>query len=113
MMRYGLYDEDIFLYSEELILGYKLKNSGYKSLLLITDTYIHHHSVSIDKTYSSYFKKKKKLLESKMFYLIKYQQIPSYLIVLARLYFTFTLIEAIVIDLAKSILFLGKNKNIK
>lgn len=45
--------EDTFLYCEENILAKKLKDEGYKTIILNDCTYYHYHSISIKKAYSS------------------------------------------------------------
>lgn len=49
----GLFDESTFLYGEENILAYKLKEKGYHNALLASETYIHQMEVSINKSISS------------------------------------------------------------
>ena len=71
MLKYGMYDENIFLYCEELSLAIKLKKIGMKTALLPEQSFIHNHSVSISKTYHSELKKHKLLVKSKL-YVIKY-----------------------------------------
>lgn len=63
-----LFDEEVFLYYEEKILGQKLKTQGKKTLLLTGQSYIHAHSVTIDKTVGSIEAKQKILHESKLYY---------------------------------------------
>lgn len=70
MVRYGMYDESIFLYCEELSLGIKLAKSGLKTALLPQRTFIHYHSVSINKALKSTVKKHQLLMKSKL-YVIK------------------------------------------
>ena len=53
MIKYGMYDEQVFLYCEEVILAMKLKNNGQKVALLPQEVFIHNHSVSISKTYKT------------------------------------------------------------
>ncbi len=68
----GLYDEDIFLYNEELIVGKKFKTYGYTSILCLTESYMHFHSVSVGKNYKSAVKPRKILLKSHAIYLRRY-----------------------------------------
>ncbi|WP_302358758.1 glycosyltransferase [uncultured Mitsuokella sp.] len=70
MIHIGMYDENIFLYCEEMSLGLKLKAAGYKTALLPQQTFIHNHSVSIDKTFKTNLSKRKLLVNSKL-YVIK------------------------------------------
>lgn len=53
----GLFDEHVFLYNEENILGIKLKQMGYKALLLLDTFYYHNHDYGKDKKNSSFKKK--------------------------------------------------------
>lgn len=70
MLNYGMYDEAIFLYCEEISLGIKLEKSGFKTALLPRITFIHNHSVSINKTLKSDVQKHQQLMKSKL-YVIK------------------------------------------
>lgn len=72
MMKYGMYDENIFLYCEEIVLGKKMQSSGKKIALLPHLTFVHNHSVSISKTYSSIMKRHKLLIESKSYVIDTY-----------------------------------------
>ncbi|SFC11334.1 hypothetical protein SAMN05660328_101515 [Streptococcus gallolyticus] len=44
----GLFDENVFLYNEENILGIKLKREGYKSLVSTNSFYYHNHKKGRD-----------------------------------------------------------------
>ena len=46
----GGYDENIFLYCEENVLGYKMRAAGYKTLLLTDISYRHEGSTSVKKS---------------------------------------------------------------
>ena len=72
MLKYGMYDESIFLYCEEVVLGKKMSNSGKKTGLLTNLTYIHNHSVSISRTFNSIVLKHRLYLQSKMYVVKKY-----------------------------------------
>lgn len=50
----GLFDERTFLYYEECILGYKIKNLGYRECVLTSCSYIHNHGVSIKKSITKF-----------------------------------------------------------
>lgn len=63
----NLLDENVFLFYEEDILAKKLKEKGYKTISLNSEKFIHFESQTIGKTYS-YFKKKKELYKSKIYY---------------------------------------------
>ncbi len=49
----GGFDERTFLYLEENILAYRLRQKGYKEIVLSDICYIHEHSTSIKKAYKS------------------------------------------------------------
>jgi len=70
MIKYGMYDENIFLYCEETVLGLKLKKAGCKTALLTRLYFIHNHSVTISKSFDSKLKRHKLLIKSKL-YVIK------------------------------------------
>ncbi|HKL07774.1 MAG TPA: glycosyltransferase [Bacteroidales bacterium] len=98
MVKYGMYDEDFFLYSEEQVIGYKLKKHGFKTILLTNESYIHNHSISINKSYKSLIQKKRIYLKSKMLYFKKYNKLSLPQTCLVRLFFTYVIIEALIIS---------------
>ncbi|MDF2888516.1 MAG: glycosyl transferase family 2 [Lacrimispora sp.] len=93
MMACGLYDEKVFLYYEEKILGYQLKAKGYRTLLLLDRTYVHLHSVSIDKSVSSILKKQALLHRSKLHYYKKYLKINRFQELAAKGFLEFLMFE--------------------
>ena len=70
MVAYGMFDENIFLYCEEMVLGLKMQKAHKKIALLTDSSFIHNHSVSINKTYKSIVSKRKIFLKSRL-YVIK------------------------------------------
>ena len=62
----GDFDEGTFLYFEENILGYKLKNKNIKTYVDDRVSVIHNLSVSVDKNVKKY--KKYKILMNSLFY---------------------------------------------
>ena len=72
MIKFGMYDEKIFLYCEEVVLGIKMKENKQKIALLLQESFIHNHSVSISKTYKSELSKNKLLVKSKLYVIKKY-----------------------------------------
>ncbi len=68
----GFFDENIFLYGEETVLGIKLKKNNYKTFLVTDQYYIHRHSVSINKTIKSLKKQRILLWKSRMYILENY-----------------------------------------
>ncbi len=93
LMACGLYDEEVFLYYEEKILGNKLKAKGYGTLLLLDRTYVHLHSVSIDKSVSSILKKQALLHKSKLHYYKKYLKINRFQELAAKGFLEFLMFE--------------------
>jgi GT2 family glycosyltransferase len=68
----GMYDENVFLYCEETILGIRNKNKGYRSALLPDYTFIHAHSASINKSIQSRYKQMKIQWKSRLYVLQTY-----------------------------------------
>jgi N-acetylglucosaminyl-diphospho-decaprenol L-rhamnosyltransferase len=102
MVKYGMYDEEFFLYGEEQVLAYKLKENGYKSIVLLNQFYVHNHSVSINKTYNSLVKTKQFLLNSKLLYLKKYLGLKGLKLYFTRGLFSLALIEMRLISVMKN-----------
>lgn len=73
----GGFDESTFLYYEENILAYKLKNKGYSNYLLGNKHYNHMHSISIDKTYATVKSKLDIAYRSRLIYIKKYLECKS------------------------------------
>ena len=97
--KYGLYDEEIFLYNEEECLAQKLKCRDKISLLLCQEYYIHQHSVSIDKCYKSLVAKKKLQLNSRLQYLKKYYHLSKIEKTMIKIFFEFCIAEMYVIQI--------------
>lgn len=68
----GGYDENVFLYCEETILGCKMKTAGYNTYVCSDVDYLHLHGVTITKNVSSTIKRKKILLKSHRYTLKTY-----------------------------------------
>ncbi len=93
LMECGPFDEKVFLYYEEKILGYQLKEKGYRTLLLLEESYVHLHSVSIDKSVQSILRKQAILHESKLHYYKAYLKINLLQELLARGFLAFLMVE--------------------
>jgi len=91
-MQAGMFDEDIFLYCEETVLGIRLKRCGFKTKLSLDQGYIHYHSASIDKVLNQE-RKLKLLFKSKLIVLRKYYGIGKIKEILVRTFFAIVLIE--------------------
>lgn len=66
------YDEKMFLYGEETVLGFKFKQAGYKTYLLNSESYNHLHSASIDKSIPDKVRKIEILDQSKLYFFKTY-----------------------------------------
>lgn len=71
----GGFDPNTFLYYEENILGFRLKERGYINYLFYQKTYDHLHSVSINKSFSSAQKRLEISQKSRKYYCDKYLRI--------------------------------------
>lgn len=76
-LSFGGFDERLFLFEEEQTVGIKAKKQGYKVALLLKESFIHIHSVSINKQYKSIFKKRRLLNKSKVIVINNYYN-PSF-----------------------------------
>jgi len=103
MIEYGMYDEDIFLYCEEVTLGYKLKQNGLKTILLLDQSYVHMHSVSISKSIPSIIKRRKLILKSRAIFIRKYFKASKVEMLLTRFFFMIALLENIIIYKIKGV----------
>lgn len=96
--KYGLYDEKIFLYCEETVLGIKLRKARLYTRLVTNCSFIHNHSVSISKSIQSEIKRKQLLLHSKIYVLKEYYKISQPELFLVRLFFKLVLLETYIIS---------------
>ena len=71
----GIYDENLFLYCEETLIGMKYRSIGYRTVFLPDSHYIHLGSESINKTFDSEIKKLSITLDSRYYVLKKYYHI--------------------------------------
>lgn len=89
----GGYDENVFLYQEESVLGWKMKQAGYRTVLLLNCRYLHEHSVSIRKTYQSQLARQQLRHDSTMYYFRQYLHINRLQEEIARIWFRILLLE--------------------
>lgn len=92
------YDEELFLYNEEECVAQKIRNAGYKSGVLLSDIYVHNHSVSINKSINSAIKRKKIMLNSRRVYIDKYLQPHKGDRILMNVVFSLALVESLVLQ---------------
>lgn len=83
----GGYDEGVFLYEEEQILGRRLQNAGYRSVLLLNQYYDHEHSTSISKSFSDAMKRQQLREKSTLYYMKHYLQINPVQEQIAKMWF--------------------------
>lgn len=69
MLNYGMYDENIFLYCEETVLGLKLREAGLNTYVLLNQSFTHYHSVSIKKSILQ--RQQEKLMWKSRLYVLK------------------------------------------
>lgn len=60
----GFLDEEIFMYNEEMLLGYRVKELGYHELLQLDQFYYHNHKKKASPTLKNYISKRKKRFQS-------------------------------------------------
>ena len=100
-LRFGGYDEEIFLYNEEQCIAQKAKKLNFKSYIATSEIYIHHHSVSINKSIKSLQQRKKQMLNSKMIYIKKYFRLNKAREIAINAFFKLCIIESGIIGIIK------------
>lgn len=99
MIKYGMYDEEFFLYYEEPVLAQKFADAGLKTVLRLDCSYVHNHHVSISKTYNRWSQQHAILLKSAKLFLKKYKKANALQMALAELWFAYTKLEFWLYDL--------------
>lgn len=89
----GAYDEKIFLYCEESTLGYRLKQKGYKTYLLVDEKYDHYESTSIKKSVPNVVNRVQMIYKSRLIYLQDYLKVNKSQLVLAKFCFSIAIFE--------------------
>ncbi len=102
MIEHGMFDENMFLFCEEVVLGIKMRDAGYKTALLTSETFIHNHSVSINKSLRSEVKKKKILVKSKLYVLEHYYKVRRIPMLFARVLAVISVGEAAVMSFLRN-----------
>ena len=93
MLKYGMYDENIFLYCEEIVLGLKFREAHQKIALLPQLSFIHNHSVSINKSFESIVARHRLLMDSKLYVIRKYFKTNGFVYCIAWLLSKISLFE--------------------
>lgn len=83
----GGYDEEIFLYEEEAVLGWRMKTAGYRSILVLNQSYRHEHSASISKSFAGELQRQKLREKSTLHYMKHYLFINPLQEMIAKLWF--------------------------
>ena len=96
-----MYDENVFLYCEERILGMKCKEANIKISLLPQYTFIHNHSVSISKTVDSEVKKRRLMNKSAMYVIKNYYKANLFEILLGKIMMSISIGEMKVLEKIK------------
>lgn len=97
----GMYDENVFLYCEEKILGWKYAEKGIKTKLVTDINYIHRHSVTIDKNIKSHIRKTGIWLDSKRYFIKNYMLKSKKMIILINIIFTYAKFESLLVGSVK------------
>lgn len=92
-LSFGGYDERIFLFCEESILGYRVEKSGFRTMLLTQKYYSHFHSTSVKKSIPSALSRHKMVLDSRKVYLEKYLNISGIRRLIASVVFSISMLE--------------------
>lgn len=92
----GAYDERVFLYGEENILGRRLRAKHYRSVLLRDHSYRHIHSKSITRSFISALKRQRLRERSALIYYRKYLKINALQYLISKLVFKIVELEILV-----------------
>lgn len=98
MIKYGMYDEEFFLYYEEPVLAQKFTDAGLKTVLRLDCSYVHNHHVSISKTYRRWSQQHAVLLKSADLFLRKYKKANALQMIFAKIWFAYTKFEFLLYD---------------
>lgn len=93
MIENTMFDEKVFLYCEERMLGMKCKNAGLKIALLPQCTFIHNHSVSINKTIGTEVKKRRVMNKSALYVIKEYYKANAFEILFAKIMMSISIWE--------------------
>ena len=102
MVKFRMYDENIFLYGEEYSIGMKLKQSPKKLALLPNLSFVHKHSLSISKSFNS-IKKRKIQMKSRLYIIKEYYKAGPVAYSIAKVISLFSLVELFMIEIVKRI----------
>ena len=83
----GGYDEKMFLYQEEVVLGQRMRQAGYRTAMLTRTFYQHEHSASIGKTFQKQAARQQLRHDSTIYYFKQYLGINRIQEMVAGLWF--------------------------
>lgn len=89
----GLYDENIFLYHEEISIAQKFKQAGFMQFVNLKYSFIHNHSVSVNKSIKSAFRLKRITMDSHYYYLKTYCKANQFILFIHKLMRPFCYLE--------------------
>lgn len=101
LLSVGGYDEEVFLYEEEKIIGSKLKKVGYQTVLYLKVHYIHRHSTTIKKSYQSILSRQKLRRKAMLIYYRKYLKLNKWQLLLSNYFLILIELECILYGLLK------------
>ncbi len=99
----GGYDERLFLYCEETLLGIKLKEKHMKTVLLTDEHYIHAHRTNDHEDINRKLKPFRMISKSRLFLLRYYYGADFFELILAKLLYKLTTLESRFILLKKAL----------
>ncbi|MDO4266433.1 MAG: glycosyltransferase family 2 protein [Eubacteriales bacterium] len=91
-MACGGYDEEMFLYGEENVLAWKMRENGSKTFLITDCTYLHRGGGTTTRSLDA-LKRQKLRQSSELFYYKKYLEASGIQLLAARLFQKFVLLE--------------------
>lgn len=94
----GLFDESVFLFGEETILGFQIKKNKKKACVVNQTRILHKQSTSINKSIKKEKQKNKYLLDSFKIYLEKYLNCKPVYVTIYQMLFNIGLIEKRIIS---------------
>lgn len=88
-----IYDENIFLYCEETVLGMKVKSAGWKSMLIPSCSFFHLHSISVNKSIPKEIERDRLMWRSRLYVLKRYMKCNIIKMIAAKLIMNTTILE--------------------
>lgn len=97
------FDERTFLFGEETILGYKMKQNKLKACVLCSAKVFHENSVTINKNIKTKSKKIQYLFQSNQLFLTEYLHVNKLQIIIYKIFFRIGIIEKSLITYIRNI----------